>query len=51
MEGGLSDRALTVLRAILHQKANVDLAENVRPECFAPSLKYATSLGHGRRLG
>jgi hypothetical protein len=27
MEGGLSDRALTVLRAILHQKANVDLAE------------------------
>jgi hypothetical protein len=27
MEGGLSDRALTVLRALLHEKANIDLDE------------------------
>jgi hypothetical protein len=27
MEAGLSDRALMVLRAMLHEKANIDLAE------------------------
>jgi hypothetical protein len=27
MESGLSDRALTVLRAMLREKANIDLAE------------------------
>ena len=38
MEGGLSDRALKVLRAVLHEKANVDLAEMPDPALVADQI-------------
>ena len=38
MEGGLSDRALKVLRAVLHKKANADLAEMPDPAFVADQI-------------
>ena len=38
MEGGLSDRALRILRAILHNKANTDLAAMPDPALVADQI-------------
>ena len=38
MEGGLSDRALRILRAILHNKANTDLAAMPDPALVAEQI-------------
>ena len=38
MEGGLSNRALRVLRAVLHKKANMDLAAMLDPALVAEQI-------------
>ena len=38
MEGGLSNRALRVLRAVLHKKANMDLAAMPDPALVADQI-------------
>ena len=38
MEAGLSDRAVKVLRAVLHEKAGMDLAEMPDPALAADQL-------------
>ena len=38
MEGGLSDRALRILRAVLHKKAYTDLAAMPDPALLADQI-------------
>jgi hypothetical protein len=41
MEGGLSDRALKMLRTILHEKAGMDLDEVPDPAMVADQISLA----------